>query len=1156
MKFKIACMLGLLACCSLMPAQDYGDAPASYGLMQADFGQGGLGVNWNDDLSNPVTPAWTGDNDDCVVGTPLWDSWSSFNTLTVKITSPGHLILWVDADDNGQWTASERYEFFPQVLLSQPGDYTFTGINIKRTQDFSRNAHNKCAVRVVLQENMGGPPNPNPTGSFYFGEVEDWLIDVEPAKFVVANEVYRNLNEGVPTSYFISAQNGTPPYTWSMLGGSLPAGITLTQSGDLFNISGTPGPGSGAGVVDYSFTVQVTDTASLIAQRQLVLRVLPPAATLPFSDDFSTNKGWVLGATWSRGPATAFTATGQSWDGWPATEPALDASAGTDNMILGDSIGTPRPDLMPQPKWAISPVLNCTGINEVELRFSRWLSCGRFDVERARVQVTNDGISWTDVWSNDFGYGWNNLCDFSWTPFTYDISAVAGNMPRVQVRIGMGQCDYPLWLTLAGVYERFAGWCIDDFSVREKPMANVLVAQSFSVATTGSFFDPITATTLPMLYPQNTHAFTAIVSNNSTSNVSITGFEVGVVQVGLSQFYGTQSSWINIGAFSLAMPVVVPAGATGFSVQGSLLAGFVPSQLALLPMDATIFFNGTDAATGKPVRALAAFRFGMNAFVQAGLRVYEIQVGGTPVFNGDAPAGLRDFGSVITGQSGNWLNIVLKNTSSTAVNLAQATLTGPDAGQFQLSNAGYLSPIVNQTGVFSYFSLRFRPTTPGFKTVTVSFTHDATNTGTPFTFQIRGFGVANAPVLQVTETNASGPGIAYAAAAANGRDFGNQDISAGATATLIVRIENTGTQTLVLGAPLLSGIDAAAFGIDVSAFMTSVAAGNGTQFGLYFDPATTGPRQAQVSFAHNGAGVTTPFIFDIAGAGIINAPLIQVTEASGAPVGPGSVATGGRQLGVQDVSSGATAALSIVIRNNGWQNLVVGTPVMTGVHPADFVLNLTGMLFTLGHNQSTSFTVAFDPISKGLKNALVSLTHNDTAAPSPYAFAVSGLGTDPNGVVILTATLALGQATKTYGPVALQAGGGTNPYTWTQAGGVLPTGIILAQDGTLSGTPSVDGAFSWRARVTDSLGGVEEKQLQIIIQPAPGALSKDSSAVGGSCTTVGEGSAAFLLLMLLALGSLAIRTRRVGTLISTVHEETPHRSAQSLRTVNCIWKMR
>ena len=63
----------------------------------------------------------------------------------------------------------------------------------------------------------------------------------------------------------LAATGGTPPYNWSILSGTLPAGLTLAPNGV---ISGTP-TGSGTS----SFTVQVTDAGSRIASKALGITI-------------------------------------------------------------------------------------------------------------------------------------------------------------------------------------------------------------------------------------------------------------------------------------------------------------------------------------------------------------------------------------------------------------------------------------------------------------------------------------------------------------------------------------------------------------------------------------------------------------------------------------------------------------------------------------------------------------------------------------------------------------------------------------------------------------------------------------------------------------------------------------------------------------------
>jgi hypothetical protein len=79
----------------------------------------------------------------------------------------------------------------------------------------------------------------------------------------------------------LAATGGTPPYTWSLASGSLPAGITLSTAG---LISGTP-----AGYGTSSFSVQATDSSST-----------PESATAPFTLQVS---GGILAVTTTSLPA-------------------------------------------------------------------------------------------------------------------------------------------------------------------------------------------------------------------------------------------------------------------------------------------------------------------------------------------------------------------------------------------------------------------------------------------------------------------------------------------------------------------------------------------------------------------------------------------------------------------------------------------------------------------------------------------------------------------------------------------------------------------------------------------------------------------------------------------------------------------------------------
>lgn len=61
----------------------------------------------------------------------------------------------------------------------------------------------------------------------------------------------------------------------------------------------------------------------------------------------------------------------------------------------------------------------------------------------------------------------------------------------------------------------------------------------------------------------------------------------------------------------------------------------------------------------------------------------------------------------------------------------------------------------------------------------------------------------------------------------------------------------------------------------------------------------------------------------------------------------------------------------------------------------------------------------------------------------------------------------------------LRATFGKEPLSWSLAGGTLPVGIILSQQGTLGGTPSDGGTFTFTARVADANSTAAQKQFTV-----------------------------------------------------------------------------
>lgn len=100
---------------------------------------------------------------------------------------------------------------------------------------------------------------------------DDWVLKelaMEPLPVTVLNTSLNDALATLPYGDTLVAIGGQSPYTWSIISGALPSGITLTGEGRL--------TGSTAQIGTFAFTAQVEGTAAGTDTVALVLRVVSP----------------------------------------------------------------------------------------------------------------------------------------------------------------------------------------------------------------------------------------------------------------------------------------------------------------------------------------------------------------------------------------------------------------------------------------------------------------------------------------------------------------------------------------------------------------------------------------------------------------------------------------------------------------------------------------------------------------------------------------------------------------------------------------------------------------------------------------------------------------------------------------------------------------
>jgi len=155
----------------------------------------------------------------------------------------------------------------------------------------------------------------------------------------------------------------------------------------------------------------------------------------------TSNPGWTTQGQWAFGKPT----------GGGGTNGNDPTSGFTGANVFGYNLNGDYANNMTV-QYLTTTALNCSTLDQTELRFRRKLGVESSQYDHANVQVSSNGTTWTTVWDHVGG----SFNEASWTQQTYDISAVADGQSTVYLRWGMGATDGSV---------TYPGWNIDDIEV-------------------------------------------------------------------------------------------------------------------------------------------------------------------------------------------------------------------------------------------------------------------------------------------------------------------------------------------------------------------------------------------------------------------------------------------------------------------------------------------------------------------------------------------------------------------------------------------------------------------------------------------------------------------------------------------------------------------
>jgi hypothetical protein len=874
-------------------------------------------------------------------------------------------------------------------------------------------------------------------------------ITIGPALTVTTSSLPNGL-AGSSYAQILAATGGNPPYTWTIITGTLPAGLSITPGG---GISGIP---TAAGT--FPLTVQATDSttpSSQTATKNLTLILaaglsittvsLPTGlATTPYSQTLSATGGttpytWTV-ASGSLPIGTTLSAAGLL-SGTPTTantfafvvkatdttNPTMQSTAQALSITINPALSITTPSLAAgMVGQSYSQLVEATGgttpyawsISSGTLPLGLSLSGSTISGTPTTAGTIAFTLQATDTTNPTAQIATSNLSIAVGAAFQITTSSplppgLGGNPYSTKIQAGGGTPPYTFTLASgappAGLSLQSDGTLSGIPTSAGSYLFSVLASDS-TVPTPQTQIKPLAISITPPLSITTTSLPNGLVATPYARTVQATGGT-------------TPYSWtITSGT--------LPQGLT-FSTDGSLIG---------TPTEAGAFLIGAQVTDTSPSPQTATQVLSLTIGDQLAITTSSLP-----------PA--------VFGVTYNTPLSAIGGTAPYKWTLISGTL--PPG--LSLSLAGYIVGTCTGSGVFTITVQAADNTSPvpqkAIRVLTVDSNTSLSITSGPL------------PPAQVgqpynTSVSAAGGVPPYTWSLAAGQFPPGLTLNAAGT---------------ISGTPTIAGSTTISFQVaDTTGSTTSRSFTLNLAAPLSVTTSTLPPATVGTGYAASLAatGGSTPYIWTVI-SGNLPAGLTLSTSGflSGAPNTSGtSLFTVQVSDNTQPTPQTATKALSIALTNplslttTVLPNAIIGTSysqIMTatgGTPPYAWSLT-SGVLPTGLTLDPTAGTVAGTPTATG--TALFTIQVTDAGTPNQslaktYSIIVVG------PLTITTPTLTQGLIGRSYN-ATLAATGGHTPYTWSIADGALPTGMTFSSAGTISGTPTTSGTSTFTAQVTDNL---------------------------------------------------------------------------------------
>lgn len=254
------------------------------------------------------------------------------------------------------------------------------------------------------------------------------------------------------------------------------------------------------------------------------------------------------------------------------------------------------------------------------------------------------------------------------------------------------------------------------------------------------------------------------------------------------------------------------------------------------------------------------------------------------------------------------------------------------------------------------------------------------------------------------------------------------------------------------------------------------------------------PAANQTSYADSGLQAATTYYYRVRaynGAGnSAYSNEASATTSSTTPPPTSNNAAFVSQSVPSSLTTSQSATVSVTMRNSGTATWTAGTYFLGSQNPQDnttWGLNRVSLASPVvaGANVTFTFTITA-PATAGTYNFQWRMLQNGSgyfgATSTNVTISVGGAPPPPPSSVSITTTSVPGAKRGVAYSQRLTASGGSTPYTWSVTSGALPPGLTLnASTGTISGTPTTSGGYSFTATVREAGGATASRLFKILV---------------------------------------------------------------------------